>query len=129
MSDAYGSNPISDVANPKPIHRVAYVDTITKTTSAYRDPDEVFKTAKGRELAMSERETPETRTRRFRETRLVAHRGGVMACSFCHFAPYTCVCCNGLKCRCVVDGVYRHWTNGVPNPTRRELDLLEDVSL
>jgi hypothetical protein len=74
-------------------------------------------------------ETAEYRTRRFRATRLIRHQSGAMACFYCHFAPYYCQSCGGLKCQCKAAGVYRHWENGYPNPTMEELQLLDGLSL
>jgi hypothetical protein len=33
-----------------------------------------------------------------------------------------------LKCCCTIEGVYRHWKNGVPYPSMREAELMESMS-
>jgi len=72
-------------------------------------------------------ESPEVRTFVFRSTFLQPHDGGTLACSRCHIAPYTCQSCGALKCRCTIEGVYRHWKNGVPYPSMREAELMESM--
>ena len=132
-SVSYSRDPISDATLPSPTRRPA-IEVTSPVANVHPTREEL-----GHEsLVPSEStgpgtrtvaESPERRTQRFRDLRLVVHVGGVMACIVCHFAPYQCICCNGLKCRCTVAGVYRHWENGVPCASYDEQRLLEDVAL
>lgn len=152
MSDLHGTNPISDVANPKPIHRghpayrlappggrtVADPDADIERLKAFIDtlpaPVKNLKgitSAQGKEMALLAKKSDAIRLVAFRMLRLVPHRGGALACIACHVRPYRCICCNGLKCLCSVDGVFRHWEDLygdgrlVPIPQAFELDLME----
>lgn len=140
MTSATGNNPISDVANPRPTRTTRWSAPLSAHHRSYgvrrigkqpaRDMSEFRLSAAARHLIeVAWRQSPEARTRRFRKTRLALHEGGAFACSGCHVTPYTCVMCNGTRCLCVADGVYRHWKNGVPIPTAFEAAMLEDVSL
>jgi hypothetical protein len=136
---SYSRDPISDATIPQPTHRPPV--EVSGVANVYPSKEELADrgmsalaqvvgfTHVSTPLPMTEAESPEKRTAWFRDLHLVAHRGGVMACNHCHFAPYYCIACAGLKCRCKVAGVYRHWENGVPIASFDEQRLLEDVSL
>lgn len=138
----HGTNDISDAANPAPVHTVPFSDGLPhpNLTAAARDsihrahPEDWVNSALPKKdglpfVKQGIAETPEYRTRHFRGLRLTRHQSGALACNACHYVPYYCHCCAGLKCLCIVEGVYRHWVNGVPNPTAKELGLLEEVDL
>lgn len=130
---------ISDVANPRPTRGPIIPGApFSDTSLLYQRPrfglkNENWPTPKNKHdsatvhAAVEYHESPEYRTGFFRSTRLVRHESGALACSHCHITPYQCVICYGLKCHCKPGGVYRHWENGEPIPSRVEADLLENT--